>query len=68
MSDKQLPRLVTGALFVLTAIALVGVIALKARGVETNDLTAIAAGGLGALAGFVARGMGHDSETPESNA
>lgn len=68
MNDKQLPRLVTGALFLLTAIALVGVIYLKAEGVEANDLIAIAAGGVGALAGFIARGLGSDEDTSESNA
>lgn len=55
-NDVQLPRLVTLGLFILTGASLACGTLLKLRGIEATDLTTIAAGGVGALAGFIARG------------
>jgi hypothetical protein len=66
MSDKQLPRIVTAGLFLLTALSLVAATVLKIRGVDATDLTTIGATGVGALAGFIARGNNGHTAAPEA--
>lgn len=55
-NDIQLPRLVTLGLFLLTAGALVSGTILALRGIDNKDMNLIVATGIGALAGFIARG------------
>jgi len=57
MDDPTLPRLVTVGLVFLTTVALLAGAYLKVVGAEATDLITIAAAGVGALAGFIARGQ-----------
>lgn len=65
MDDKYLPRLVTVGLFGLTTLAIGAGTLLKLKGIDGSDLITIGATGVGALAGFIARGRnGSDTSQP----
>ena len=54
MSDLQLPRIVAVGLFILALVSVVLGSALRLKGVDGSPVEAIAASGIGALAGFFA--------------
>jgi len=68
MTDNaKLARMVTFGLVVITLAALAAGTLLKLRGVDDGNLTTVLATGVGALAGFLARGTnGNGSSTPDA--
>lgn len=65
METNKLAMIVTVGLVVITLVTLAAGTYLKANGIDDGDLTTIVAGGVGALAGFLARGTGNNG-TPEA--
>lgn len=64
--DIQLARIVTLGIIVVTLAALVAGTLLRLQGITDSALTTVVAGGVGALAGFLARGRSSDDTSPSA--
>lgn len=64
--SQRLTTVVVIGIVLITLAVLAAGTYLKANGLDDGNLTTIVAGGLGALAGFVARGSNGTNGTPQA--